>query len=311
MSLALGRETTEMVPVGPVDMADVPIIGPQCEPLNIQTDKDRSSNRDRSCYPSGREKTTTENLWVSTAFRYQPRQQQLQLQRPPRLPFAVLDVGAAAAAAVAEVAAGAVEVVAAAVVVAVAEHVLGLGRRESAASDHGNHDRDGSAWWPPTFDCCEDLAGWGSLPNLLGRFGGTAVRPRNTLASMMEAVHFGGLRCIFAAWDAAGQTQRRTTYRPCSAPAPTACPQPLPPPPQPVEAALATWAPSYPETDGDKPDRILGSPRPKALAAVGCRPTTGDDDDTAPPRLPTDRGEGRCCLRWSSKTNLRLMFFHW
>lgn len=285
MSLALGRETSDMVPVGPAYMADALVIELLCGPLNIQMDKDRSSDWDRS-YLSGQEKTIIEDLWVSTAFQYQPRQQ--QLQRLPRLLFAVLDV----AVAVVEVVADAVDVVVAAVVVAVAEHGLGLGRREPEALVHENHDLGGPALWLLAFGCCEDLVGWDSPPNSPGRFVGTVVRRRSILASMMEAIHFVELRCTFAVWDAVGQTQP-LTYRPCWVLA-TAGQQPT------AGAGLATRAPPHLETDGDKPDRILGSPRLKALA-VFCQ-----IDDTAP-RLPTD---GRCCLRWSSKTNLLLMFFH-
>lgn len=217
---------------------------------------------------------------MSTAFQYQPR----QLQRQSRLLFAVLDV----AVVVVEVVAGGVVVAA---VVAVAEHVPELGR-EPVALVHESHDRGGPALWHLAFGCCEDLVGWDSRPNSPGRFVGTVVRHRSILASMMEAIHFVELRCTFAVWDEVGQTQQ-LTYRPCSVLA-TAGQQPT------VGAGLATRAPLYLETDGDKPDRILGSPRLKALA-VFCQ-----IDDTAP-RLPTD---GRCCLRWSSKTNLLLMFFH-
>lgn len=124
-------------------------------------------------------------------------------------------------------------------------------------------------------------------PDSPGRFAGTVVIPPSILASTMVAIHFGELRCTFAVWDAVGQTQQ-LTYRPYWVLA-TVGLQP------PVEVAPATRVPPSLETDGDKPDRILGSPRLKALA-VFCQ-----IDDTAP-RLPTD---GR-----SSKTNLRLMFFH-
>lgn len=110
MSLTSGRETMDMVPVGLGDMAVALIIELLYGPLNIQTDTGRSLNQDRSCYLSGQEKMITVDLWVSTAFRYQPQQQ--QRQRLQRLLFVVLDVVFAA-----------VEVVGGAdVVAAVAEH---------------------------------------------------------------------------------------------------------------------------------------------------------------------------------------------
>lgn len=147
MTLVLGRETMDMVLVDPVYMAGALIIELLCGPRNIQMDKDRSSDWDRS-YPSDQEKTIIVDLWVSTAFQYQPR----QLQRQSRLLFAVLDV----AVAVVEVVAGGVVVVAA--VVAVAEHEPELGR-EPVALVHESHDRGGPALWHLAFGCCEDLVG--------------------------------------------------------------------------------------------------------------------------------------------------------
>lgn len=75
---------------------------------------------------------------------------------------------------------------------------------------------------------------------------------------MTGAVHFWELHCTFAASDGAGQTQP-LTYRPGSVPATVGQPPT-------AEADPATMVPPCPETDGGKPDRILGSPRPKALA---------------------------------------------
>lgn len=215
---------------------------------------------------------------MSIIFRYQPRQQQqLQRQRLPRLLFAVLDV----AVAVVEVVAAAVDVdvvvVAAAVVELELEHEPEPGRGP-AACVRESHDRDDSASWHLASGCCEDLVGWDSRPDLRGRFVAT-VALLSILASIVEAFHFGELHCTFAVWDAAGQTQQ-LTYRPCWVLA-TVGQQPT------VDrAGLATRVPPYLETDGDKPDRILGSPRPKALAVFW------QIDDTVPRRLPTD---GRCC----------------
>lgn len=108
------------------------------------------------------------------------------------------------------------------------------------------------------------------------------------LASKTEAVRYEVFRCTSAAWDAVGQTQPLTWWVLA-----TVGQQPT------VGAGLATRVPPYLETDGNKPGRILGSPRLKALA-VFCRIV-----ETVP-RLPTD---GRCLRK--SKTNLLLlMFFH-
>lgn len=108
----------------------------------------------------------------------------------------------------------------------------------------------------------------------------TAVVQSILIAPMTDAVHFWELRCTFAASDGAGQTQLRT-YRPGSVPATVGQPPT-------AEADPATMVPPCPETDGDKPDRILGSPRPKALAEF-C------PVETAPslPREPTGpNGDG-------------------
>lgn len=205
---------------------------------------------------------------MSIAFQYQPRQQQ---QRLPRLPFVSLDV--------------AVVGVAADVVVAVAavgaEHGPALGL-VPVARVHENLDIQGEpALWYLATGYRGGLVSLDLPPDSRGRFGET-VAPPSILALKMVATHFAELHCTSAAvWDAAGQT-RQLTYRPCWALATVGQPPT-------VEAGPATRGPPYLETDGRKPGRILGSPRPKALA-VFCQLV----GDTAP-RLPTD---GRCCLRW-------------
>lgn len=137
-----------------------------------------------------------------------------------------------------------------------------------------------------------------SRPNSPGHSAETAVVLSISISPMLDAVHSGGLHCTFAASDVAGQTQL-LTYRPGSVPA-TAGRPPT------AGADPATMVPPRPETDGDKPDRILGSPRPKALA-VFCPVETA-------PSLPTEPNgpgdDGRRCLLREGKTNRQILCFN-
>lgn len=183
--------------------------------------------------------------WLeSTISQCQPRQRLL-----PRLLSAApgVDVAAAAVGAVAPVVA-----VAAAVAHGPPWLVHGLARNV-----HGIHGSSDSALLRSRSGYCADLAGLGSQLNSLDHFVVT-VEYLSISFSSMRAIRFEVLRCIFAVSGAAERTQP-LTYRPDWVP--TAVGQPPI-----VEAALVTKAPSYLETDGDKPYRILGSPRLKALA---------------------------------------------
>lgn len=119
---------------------------------------------------------------------------------------------------------------------------------------------------------------------------------------MTGAAHFWVFHCTFAASDAAGQTQQRT-YRPGSVPVPAVGQQP---PTAVADPATMGQPPPSPETDGGKPDRILGSPRPKALAEF-CPVETAPSLPREPRTGPNGTDDNLLRVWWwaTNRQNLR------